>query len=335
MGRPDDIVIGESREWHGHGSCLLPDGRVHREMLRPTVDRMTEHIADEREGVHAPLVSVIIPCVDDTHVAATLKSVATQRAAPPFEVVVVNGHDSDLGRRLEVWGQRMQLQVLGASGGPTGGGQRNKGAAASRGSLLLFVDADDVVGEGYVRAMADALESHDLVCSRVDLSLLNPGIGARTHSQERGLLTGGMSFLPFAGAGTLGIRRSLFEEVGGFDALLRCYEEADLCWRIQLAGGGPPAFVADARLHYRLKGGRIQQWRKAVAFGQTQAFLYARYRRVGMPRQSMRDAIAEWGCLPSRLYRGVSGHFAPSVLREAGVRIGRLRGSVLYRVLYP
>lgn len=112
--------------------------------------------------------------------------------------------------------------------------------------------------------MANALESHDLVCSGVDLSLLNPGVRARTHSQERGLITS-MAFLPFAGAGTLGIRRRLFQDVGGFDPVLRCYEEADLCWRIQLAGDGPPVFVSEARLHYRLKRGRIKQWWKAVA----------------------------------------------------------------------
>ena len=64
-----------------------------------------------------------------------------------------------------------------------------------------------------------------------------------------------MAFLPFAGAGTLGIRRSLFQDIGGFDPMLRCYEAADLCWRIQLAGNGPPVFVSEARLHHRLERG--------------------------------------------------------------------------------
>ncbi len=296
---------------------------------------MTRHIAGEVEGVHEPILSVIIPCIDDTYLAETLKSLAMQSAAPPFEVIVVDGHHGDLGTRLEEWRNRLQLEVVNARGGLSAGDQRNRGVAVSRGSLLLFVDADDVVGKGYVRAMADALQTDELVCSRVDLSLLNPGAGARTHSQGRGLLTGGMSFLPFAGAGTLGIRRSLFQDVGGFDAPLRCYEEADLCWRIQLAGGGPPVFASEARLHYRLKGGRIQRWRKAVAFGQTQALLYARYRRSGMPRESLRDAIVTWCRLPWRLYRGVSGHFAQSVLRDAAVRVGRLQGSLRYRVPYP
>jgi glycosyltransferase involved in cell wall biosynthesis len=120
----------------------------------------------------------------------------------------------------------------------TAGANRNLGVAESRGRLLLFVDADDTANDRYVDAMATALESHELVCSAVDLELLNPWDPSGTHPQQTGLIQS-MDFLPFAGAGTLGVRRSLFEERGEFDLLLRCYEDADLCWRIQLSGHEP------------------------------------------------------------------------------------------------
>lgn len=109
------------------GGCMAP--------ARPPNDRMTKPIADGPEGDYAPLVSVIIPCIDDTFVVATLKSLATQQAAPAFEVLVVDGGHSDLGRQLEGWRERLQLQVVKAPGGHTAGDQRNRGAAASRGFL--------------------------------------------------------------------------------------------------------------------------------------------------------------------------------------------------------
>jgi glycosyltransferase involved in cell wall biosynthesis len=281
-----------------------------------------------------PLVSVIIPCIDDTYLVEMLNSLASQQGAPPFEVLVVDGSHTGAGKRLEDWQGRLRLQLVHGARGGVAGELRNTGAGASRGSFLLFVDADDAVDRGYVSSMADALESHDVASGGVDLSLLNPGVRAPIHAPESGLLTD-MAFLPFAGAGTLGIRRSLFQDVGGFDPMLRSYEAADLCWRIQLAGNGPPVLVSEARLHHRLERGRIRLWRKAVASGQAQAFLYERYRRSGMPRESLSDALLEWCSLPWRLYRGFVGHSTSTVLRDVATRIGRLQGSLRYHVPYP
>ncbi len=109
--------------------------------------------------------------------------------------------------------------------------------------------------------------SHAFVCSRIDRALLNPKSAARTHPQRTGLITGEMTFLPFAGAGILGIRRSLFEEIVGFDWSISSNEEADLCWRLQLAGHQPPVFVPDATLHCRLEQRRTKRWRKTLVFG--------------------------------------------------------------------
>jgi GT2 family glycosyltransferase len=206
--------------------------------------------------------------------------------------------------------------------------------AVSRGALLLFVDADDTVGEGYVRAMADALESHELVCSCVDLTVLNPWVSAETHPQQKGPITEEMAFLPFAGAGTLGIRRPLFEGIGGFDPSLRCYEEADFCWRIQLAAHEPPAWVPDAKLHYRMERHPAKRWEKGTAFGQTQALLYRRYRGAGIPRESLGVAAVAWRRLAWHLLRRALGRSSIGEGWQLSIRWGRLRGSVRYRVPY-
>jgi glycosyltransferase involved in cell wall biosynthesis len=208
-----------------------------------------------------PKVSVIIPSRDDAHLPSTLGSLAVQRGAPAFEVVVVHGRGRHPAGLLERWDDQLEFRVV-LGHGSTAGAQRNHGVAVSRGALLLFVDADDTVGEGYVRAMADALESHELVCSCVDLTVLNPWVSAETHPQQKGPITEEMAFLPFAGAGTLGIRRPLFEGIGGFDPSLRCYEEADFCWRIQLAAHEPPAWVPDAKLHYRMERHPAKRWER-------------------------------------------------------------------------
>jgi glycosyltransferase involved in cell wall biosynthesis len=281
----------------------------------------------------APIVSVVIPCRDDKVISGTLDSLVGQSGGE-YEVVVVDASGTDLSRRLSPWRDRMDLRVVEGAPGAYAGDHRNRGVLASRGNLLLFVDADDIVGEGYIVAMKEALQYHELVCSRVDIERLNPWNVGGSHPQEAGLIESEMHFLPFAGAGTIGIHRSLFEEMGGFDRFLRCYEEADLCWRLQLAGYEPPAFVRDAVLHYRLEPERRKRWKKALAFGAVESQLYRRYRQVGMPRESVREAIADWFGLLRRFMNALMGSDEPGIAWQSGVRLGRLCGSLRNGVPY-
>lgn len=298
-------------------------------MTRETPERHPP--AARADAGETPLVSVIIPCREDTHLPDTLRSLTTQRSAPSFEVVLVGTRDANLADRLSTWLSVLDLVVVVARGPATAGASRNTGVAAARGELLLFVDADDTVGDSYVRAIADALASHALVCGRIDLEALNPDVSVRTHPQSSGPITAEMGFLPFAGAGTLGVRRSVLEAIGGFDPSLPCYEEADLCWRLQLAGHEPPAFVPDAVLHYRVDPVPANRWRKALAFGRAQALLYRRYRSAGMPRESVRAAVRAW----LRLMRGwLSVPRQGGIGWQTGVRIGRLEGSIRHWVPY-
>ena len=182
--------------------------------------------------------------------------------------------------------------------------------------------------------MAETLQSQEFVCSSTDVQRLNPWNPGGTIPQRHGLNTSEMRFLPFAGAGTLGIRRSLFERIGGFDPSLDCYEEADLCWRLQLSGHEPPAFVVGAVLYYRLEPDRAKRWRKAVAFGRTQALLYRRYRNRGMPREPMSEVVVAWLRLMQRWGRRLTGQPERGLAWETSLRLGRLQGSFRYRVAY-
>jgi len=168
----------------------------------------------------------------------------------------------------------------------------------------------------------------------VDLVSLNPWNPGGTHPQQTGLITAEMKFLPFAGAGTLGIRRSLFMEIGGFDPSFRVYEEADFCWRLQLAGHEAPSLVPAAELHYRLGDRPSRRLRRAAARGMGEASLYRRYRRAGMPRQTLGQAATAWRSLVWNLLRELTGHRAGGLGWAAATRAGRLAGSLRNRVPY-
>lgn len=288
--------------------------------------------AGGRAPAQAPPVSVVVPCSDDRFLPDTLASLARQRDAPAFEVVVVAAGRVSPGR----WGRGAPpIRVATGPPGATSAANRNQGAAAARGDLLLFVDADDTVSERYVAAMAAALGEHDVVCSSVDVASLNPWNPGGTHPQRSGPIIVEMRFLPFAGAGTLGVRRSAFEDVGGFDESLRRLEEADLCWRLQLAGHGAPVLVPGATLRYRLEPRVAVRVRKVVALGVAQAGLYRRYRAVGMPRETLREAATSWRCAISGGAGRLVGRRNGNVGWPVAIRTGRLLGSLRHRALYP
>jgi GT2 family glycosyltransferase len=79
----------------------------------------------------------------------------------------------------------------------------------------------------------------------------------------------------------MGVRRSVFEEVGGF-RLRPTFEEADFCWRVQLAGYPGPVFAPDAVVHYRLPDNLRTEYRRSRDYVRGQLALYELYREQGM-----------------------------------------------------
>ncbi len=289
-------------------------------------------------GVTNPTVSVIVPCGDRLGSEQCLGSLARQRPPWPFEVVLVD--DGELGLEHDV--RRWSPHIKGLSsvtGSRCGAGHaRNTGAAAASSDRLVFVDADDVVGPAYLEALVGALYEHPMVCARMDLVVLNDPDHVDVeygHPQAHGPMND-LGFLPFASGGSYGIRRELFDRIGGFDPELLVYEDVDIAWRAQLDVDAPPAsFVPDAVLHYRLRVGLRDRWRQSYRYGRYLPTIYRRFGPRGMPRRAALRAIASnaKGLLRSlTLLR--SQHDRSIATSIVALSIGKVVGSIRERVLY-
>jgi len=106
-----------------------------------------------------PAASVIIPVRNAEAVLGDqLAALSRQVDAPQFEVVVVLNRCADhSGLVADSYRSRLPLTVLTADEKAGPAYARNVGAARSSAPHLLFCDADDRVGEGWVRAMVRAL----------------------------------------------------------------------------------------------------------------------------------------------------------------------------------
>src|SRR5690606_16806204 len=124
------------------------------------------------------MFSVIIPFRGDIEqLRQQLDALLSQPTSQDMEVIVADnyGPGAVVSSQVEemVAGMASVRRVY-AGDKPGAAYARNVGASHARGRRLAFVDADDVVGEGWVEAMAKALENHPVVASRFEYERLNP-----------------------------------------------------------------------------------------------------------------------------------------------------------------
>ncbi|MGH7871362.1 MAG: glycosyltransferase, partial [Candidatus Binatia bacterium] len=228
-------------------------------------------------------LSVILPCFNATAtIGHQLDALTAQRWDKRWEVIVADNGSTDASRTVaESYQDRLDLRVVDASDRKGASHARNVGASAARGAALAFCDADDEVAPGWVAAMGEALLKQQIVACRVDFDKLND-IAVRTifrnHAQHNGLCKVWFPpFLSHAGAGTLGIRKSLHDSIGGFDETVLTQEDTDYCFRVQRAGV-ELHFVAEALLHVRCRSSLVKLTRQAFTWSECTVLLYKRYR---------------------------------------------------------
>jgi glycosyltransferase involved in cell wall biosynthesis len=279
-------------------------------------------------------LSVIVPCCNAARfIGAQLDALARQACERGWEVVVVdNGSTDRTCEVVEAYRSKLPNLILVAATERRGAAYaRNVGARVARGENIAFCDADDEVGDGWLAAAVSALEVREAIAFRTDTVKLNFGGGERTIPQSEGLQSYTYPpYLPFSGS-TIALRRALFLRLNGFDETMLACEDADLCWRLQLAGA-PLYFARDAVVHVRLRESVRAMCRQARLWGEYNVVLYKKYRRLGMPAlkplQGLRNLIGTARRFPRLAHRKTRSEW----LWEANWMAGRLVGSLKHRV---
>lgn len=233
--------------------------------------------------MEAPRLSVIIPVYNgEGTLGDQLRALRRQPSSFAWEVLVCDNGSTDgtldLVRNWQADWPELRTIDASARRGPSFA--RNSGARAAAAPFLAFCDADDVVGDGWVVSMHAALTDHPFVAGSLDGKRLNAGHKASLSWSTDGSFT--KPFLPWlAGApsGNMGIRKSVFDQVGGFEESLPTNEDTDLSWRVQLAGyelRHHPEIV----LHVRRRDGLRPVFRQAYSYGAGDRQLRRRYAQV-------------------------------------------------------
>ncbi len=278
------------------------------------------------------LTSVVIPArnaadtIDDQ-----LRALALQRFAEPWEVLIVDHGSTDgTRRRVLAWRDRLPgLRVIDAAEARTLGEVRNIGVRAASGTRILMCDADDIVAPGWLEALAGALREHPLVCGSLERSLLaKPGTG---HDHPPGAGADALGRIRLL-TGNCGVRRELFDQLGGFDAELNRGEDLDFGWRARRAGC-EICHVAGALVHYRPQARLADVARQGLADGRCWPALVVRHRDLPL-RPTQREVLDRYRDLArgraSRTWADSGpGGWTYGMAWSAGRAIGSLRHRVI------
>jgi glycosyltransferase involved in cell wall biosynthesis len=234
-------------------------------------------------------ISVILPCYNGAKtIAIQMDALAHQTYAGEWELVVVNNGSTDNSMEIvEQYRDRIpHLRIVNAYTPP---GPRlpvahsyTTGIKAARADAFAFCEADDEVTSGWVAAMAAALTHYDLVTGPLQYTRLNePWLIAAANSrnlfQSKGLEHAPGLNLPFAFGCNLGMKRSVYETLGGFNGnVFRFAWDVDFCWRAQLAGF-ELHFVPEIAVDYRLRHTAKAQYQQGYNWGKEGSLLYLSY----------------------------------------------------------
>jgi glycosyltransferase involved in cell wall biosynthesis len=292
--------------------------------------------------VGLPSVSIIIPVYNaGTTIDAQLASLVTQSYGGPWEIIAAdNGSHDDSVARVRAWTDRFvdrnaTLEVVDASATPGAGSARNAGARQATGDLLLFCDADDTMGDGWLAAMVEALGRYDLVGGAVETALLNPPPrsywGAPVPDGEH---WGEGESPSYCIGSNFGLRRAVFEAIGGWsEDYPKGGDDQDICRKAILAGFRQ-GFAPEAVVHRRHRSTLRALARQHYGYGWAAVQLHGKF-RGHWPGRSLADAVRAWLRLVKHVPDVLRAETRGAWVSDAALQAGRLAGCVHHRVFRP
>jgi len=277
-------------------------------------------------------LSVVIAAKDaqDT-LADQLDALVSQPWPNGGEIIVADNGSSD-ATALEAARfatADISVMVVDASSIPGAGHARNCGVEASSHDYVAFCDADDVVHESWVTSVSAALDETPAIGGKLEFDKLNPDwvVGSRGQLHAVNNLPSFDGVFPVLSSCNLGIHRTVFEDVGGFDESYLRGQDAELSMRLHHAGI-EMGFAHDAIVHYRMRSGLASIYRQALGWGEVQHRL--RHALADATPNDRKRIFRSWAWLATHPHLLATRAGRARLAYVAGIRVGVARAQLLH-----
>jgi len=278
-------------------------------------------------------LSVVIASHDAAlTLGAQLDALCSQRWPRSGEIIVADNRSSD--DTCEVIDIRrshspITIRRVAVDDAPGAAHARNIGVQHASHSQIAFCDADDVVGPNWVAAMTDALTDHDFVGGPHEYERLNPAWLAQARGrslapEEPSIFEGRF---PIVSSSNMGITRSTFDAVEGFDVGFRRAHDADLSLRLWQRGVDAH-HCPSAVVHYRMRTTDRALFSQSRSWGRQAPILR---QRSGVRTDGDGRMLRSWLWLATRTPTLFSRANRARWMHVAGTRIGDLEGRLALR----
>ena len=179
-------------------------------------------------------VSIVVPAYNAERTMGECIESLLQQDFPrrDFEIIIVDNNSTDT--TAEIIKRYPVKYVIEKKRGPAAA--RNAGIAASKGSMLAFIDSDCFARKDWLREGVAAFENHvgcvsgrvfasqpENICERIIAEHDEFNVPEDYHGQS-----------PYAITANVFFRRAVFDAIGTFDITFRAAaaEDMDICWRM-------------------------------------------------------------------------------------------------------
>ena len=217
---------------------------------------------------YIPTVSVVIPTYNDATYLDRLLLALSKQKHTSFEVIISDANSNDKTKEVvNYYKDRLTIELV--QNPPAGPGVgRNQGAEVARGEWLLFLDADDDIDDTrFINTLTTETEKHSWNTSTAKVKHRDANFMERFGSALNYNYIKLLSHTkhPVAPGWCILTKKSVFNEVGGFDLGIRFGEDYDYVIRASKNGFG---FVENTSYYVDLRRSReegIKFFLKGVA----------------------------------------------------------------------
>jgi cellulose synthase/poly-beta-1,6-N-acetylglucosamine synthase-like glycosyltransferase len=292
-----------------------------------------------------PGITVVVPAYQaETAIDDCIESLINLHyPKDKIEIIVVDNNSTDsTGERIKNYDVKYLFEEH-----RNAYSARNKGIENAKFELVAFTDSDCIVSAEWLRNILKYFESENvgIVGGKIlPFSIENEierFIDFRKILDQEKMLEKSEFSYPFCVTANCIVKRSILEELGGFDTYYKIAGDADLCWRAYFKGIKTD-FAKDAVVYHKHRNNVRNLYNQSFQYGFGRASLFKKHhsrfgKRVRFDweeyiflYESIRDYLLSLFCLKNP---SVKNQFLYDIISMSGLIAGKLYGSIKRKTL--